>query len=222
MRRSNKNLHGYAFTFFIRDFWWGLQNSEHQQNVAQKSVRTRTVSCLILMDERYFICQSNTVSTNTGDIPQQGTFKEVKLLMAIFAFMNRPFHAVLIWALWSGICKSTSNTIIKKRKIMSRNFSSSHSATQQVVAIPDFPLEKIRTIQTSTCICFSMQLLCLQLQCNEIPKMSGTGCVSDLQCHYTSLLCCSQLKNVKNSCADEKLVENLLVVLLLNRKGAEL
>lgn len=104
---------------------------------------------------------------------------------------------------------------------MSRNFTSSHSARQQVVAIPAFPLEKIRTIQTSKNICFSMQLLFLQLQCNEIPKMFGTGCISDHQCHYTSLLCCSQLKNVKNICADEKLVENLLV-LLLHEKGAEL
>lgn len=134
--------------------------------------------------------------------------------------MNRSFHIVLIWALWTGICNSTCNTIIKKRKMMSRNLMSSHSATQQVVTILAFPLVKIRTIQTNKHTCYSMQLLCLQLQCNEIPKMFGTGCISDLQCHYTSLLCCPQLKNVKNSCADEKLVENLLG-LLLHEKGAE-
>lgn len=181
------------------------------------------MSCLVVLEERHFIteCQSTTDGTNTGDIPQQGTFKEVKLLIAMFVFMNRPFITVLIWALWSGVCNSTCNIIIKRRKIMSRNVTSSHSATQQVVAIPAFPLEKIRTIQTSKHICFSVQLLCLQLQHNEIPKVFGTGCVSDLQCHYTHLLCCSQLKNVKNSCVDEKLVENLLV-LLSHEKGAEL
>lgn len=64
----------------------------------------------------------------------------------------------------------------------------SHPAAQQVVAFPAFPLDEIKTIQTSKHICFSVQLLCLQLQFNEIPKMFGTGCTSDIQCHYASLL----------------------------------
>lgn len=50
--------------------------------------------------------------------------------------------------------------------------------------------------------------------------MFGTWCTSELQCHYTGLLLCPWLKNVKNSCASEELAEKLFE-LLLQKKGAE-
>lgn len=127
---------------------------------------------------------STTLGTNTGDIPQQFIFRKVKLLVAIFTFIMSLNSTC---ALWMEV--STVSVMLYQKK-MWRNFMSSHPATQQVVAFPDFPLEKIRTVRTSKHICFSVQLLHLQLQFNEILKMFGTGCASDLQCHYASLLYC--------------------------------
>lgn len=131
-------------------------------------------------------CQSTILGTNTGDIPHQFIFRKVKLLVAIFPFIMS-LNSILICSLLMEV--STVSVMLYQKKIP-RNFMSSNSTIQQVVAFPDFPLEKIRTIRTSKHICFSEQLVCLQLQFNEILKMFGTGCASDLQCHYASLLYC--------------------------------